>query len=184
MKLAYFMMPIHPPEKNYHVTLEEDADAIRHADALGYSEVWVGEHYTSAVEQITSPLMFMASLIPQTKQITFATGVICLPQYHPALVAGQAAMFDHLSEGRFILGIGPGGLPPDFELFGTGDADRGEMMMESIDTILKLWTTDPPYDVRASTGTRRSRTGTSTRSVSAAWQGHFRTRIRRSPYPP
>lgn len=146
--LAYFMMPIHPPEKDYHLTLEEDADAIRHADALGYAEVWVGEHYSSAVEQITSPLMFMASLIHQTKQIKLATGVICLPQYHPALVAGQAAMFDHLSEGRFILGIGPGGLPPDFELFGTGDADRGEMMMESIDTILQLWTTDPPYDVQ------------------------------------
>ena len=31
--------------------------------------------------------------------------------------------------------IGPGGLPPDFELFGVMDEDRGEMMVEAIDTV-------------------------------------------------
>ena len=46
------------------------------------------------------------------------------------------------------MGIGPGGLPPDFELFGVADADRGAMMVESIDTILDIWRTDPPYDIR------------------------------------
>ncbi|MFO1350836.1 MAG: LLM class flavin-dependent oxidoreductase [Gammaproteobacteria bacterium] len=150
MKLSYFMMPIHDPHKEYHQALEEDAEAIIHADKLGFDAAWVGEHYTSKVEQITSPLLFMSSLIARTQRIKLATGVICMPQYHPALVAGQAAMFDHLSNGRFIMGIGPGGLPPDFELFGVTDKDRGAMMMESIDMILKIWTTDPPYDIQGS----------------------------------
>lgn len=148
MKLAYFMMPIHHPAKDYHLTLEEDTEAIVLADQLGFEEVWVGEHYASRVEQITSPLMFMANLISQTERIKFATGVICMSQYHPALVAGQAALFDHLAKGRFIMGIGPGGLPPDFELFGVTDNDRGEMMVEAMDMILKIWATDPPYDIQ------------------------------------
>ncbi|MGH8597934.1 MAG: LLM class flavin-dependent oxidoreductase, partial [Gammaproteobacteria bacterium] len=120
-------------------------EAVVYADELGYTEAWVGEHYSAAVEQITSPLLFHANLIARTKQIKFATGVICLPQYHPAAVAGQAAMFDHLSQGRFIMGVGPGGLPSDFELFGVLRKDRMRMAEESIDHILKLWSSDPPY---------------------------------------
>ncbi len=146
MKLSYFMMPLHGLEKDYHQQLLEDIEAIIYADELGYAEAWVGEHYSSGAEPVTSPLMFLANLIPRTKQIKFATGVICMPQYHPAAIAGQAAMFDHLCDGRFILGVGPGGLPPDFELFGTMDADRNEMFAESIDTVLRYWTTDPPYN--------------------------------------
>ena len=146
MKLSYFMMPVHGLGKDYHQQLLEDMEAIIHADELGYAEAWVGEHHSSGVETITSPLMFLANLIPRTKQIKFATGVICMPQHHPATIAGQAAMFDHLCDGRFILGVGPGGLPPDFELFGTMDADRNEMFVESIDTVLRYWTSDPPYN--------------------------------------
>ena len=148
MELGYFMMPLHHIERDYHTTLEEDAEAIIFADELGYSEAWVGEHYTSAVEQITSPLQFLSSLIHRTRQITFATGVICMPQYHPGVTAGQAAMFDHMSKGRFIMGVGPGGLPSDFELFGVMDADRNEMMVEALDHILALWEGEPPYDLK------------------------------------
>ena len=145
MKLGYFMMPLHHIDSDYHQTLAEDIEAVVYCDELGYSEAWVGEHYSSAVEQITSPLMFHANLIARTRQIKFATGVMCLPQYHPAVIAGQAAMFDHLSNGRFIMGVGPGGLLSDFELFGVLDKDRMAMMEEALDMILALWNSKPPY---------------------------------------
>jgi alkanesulfonate monooxygenase SsuD/methylene tetrahydromethanopterin reductase-like flavin-dependent oxidoreductase (luciferase family) len=97
-------------------------------------------------EPITSPLTFMAKAIPLTKKIKFCTGVLNLPQQHPAVIAGFAAMFDHLAEGRFIMGIGPGGLPSDFELFHLNDPMvRGKMTLESIDIILKIWAGEPPY---------------------------------------
>ena len=148
MKLAYFMMPIHARHKDYHTGLMEDREAIILADQLGYSEAWIGEHYASGSEQITSPMMFLSSLITETSNIKLCTGVICLPQYHPGLVAGQAAMFDHLAKGRFIMGVGPGGLPPDFELFDTMDSERNEMMAESIDIIRQIWAGDPPWDIQ------------------------------------
>jgi alkanesulfonate monooxygenase SsuD/methylene tetrahydromethanopterin reductase-like flavin-dependent oxidoreductase (luciferase family) len=148
MEVGYFMMPIHDVAKEYHKTLEEDMESIIYADQLGFSEAWVGEHYSSGAEQITSPLIFHANLIARTKNIKLATGVICLPQYHPALTAGQCAMFDHLSNGRFIMGVGPGGLPSDFELFGTMESDRNSMMQEAIEQIKELWSTDPPYNIK------------------------------------
>jgi alkanesulfonate monooxygenase SsuD/methylene tetrahydromethanopterin reductase-like flavin-dependent oxidoreductase (luciferase family) len=147
MKLALFMMPVHNLGRDYNSTIKEDAEAIILADRLGYTEAWVGEHYSSATEAIPSPLMFLSSLIPRTTNIKLCTGVICLPQYHPATVAGQAALFDHLSDGRFIMGIGPGGLPSDFELFGTDTANRMEMVLESVDMIEHVWRENPPYDL-------------------------------------
>jgi alkanesulfonate monooxygenase SsuD/methylene tetrahydromethanopterin reductase-like flavin-dependent oxidoreductase (luciferase family) len=149
MKIGLFQMPLHPPERKLHETLEEDADKIVYADELGFHEAWVGEHFSATTEPISSPMMFMASLLRQTKNIVFGTGVVSLPNHHPAIVAAEAALFDHLSRGRFIFGIGPSGLASDHELFGNIDAVvRNERLMESIDTILKIWSQDPPYDIK------------------------------------
>jgi len=100
-------------------------------------------------ERITSPLIFLASVINRTKQIKFGTGVINLPQLHPATVAAHAAMFDQLTGGRFIMGIGPGGLVSDLEMFELGQPElRPQMVLESIDMVLKLWANDPPYELK------------------------------------
>ena len=96
-KLAYFMMPLHNPTKDYHTALQEDTEAVLLADRVGFDQVWIGEYYSSRAEQIPSPLMFMVSLADRTQQISFITGVLCFPQYYSAVVAGQAALFDHLS---------------------------------------------------------------------------------------
>jgi alkanesulfonate monooxygenase SsuD/methylene tetrahydromethanopterin reductase-like flavin-dependent oxidoreductase (luciferase family) len=67
---------------------------------------------------------------------------------HPGLVAAHAAMFDQLSGGRFIMGIGPGGLVSDLEMFEVGQAElRPQMVQESIDIVLRLWAQDPPYEI-------------------------------------
>src|SRR5271154_4943779 len=92
-------------------------------------------------------MMFMAGLVPQTKNLQFGTGVICLPNHDPAIVAAEVAQFDHMSRGRFMLGIGPGGLYSDFELFGNADRGvRARKTMESIRLIQQIWAQDPPYD--------------------------------------
>ena len=89
------------------------------ADQLGFDELWMGEHFSATTEPFPSPLMFLAGLVPHTKNITFGTAVINLPNHHPAIIAAEAAQFDHMSKGRFMLGVGPGGLVSDFELFKT-----------------------------------------------------------------
>ena len=91
--------------------------------------------------------MFMASLIPQTSRITFGTGVINLPNRHPAVIAAEVAQFDHMSQGRFLFGIGTGSLPSDYELFDVADVEkRNRMLLESMDIIKRIWAQDPPYE--------------------------------------
>ena len=147
MKLGMFMMPLHPPGRNISDTLREDREAILLADRLGYSEAYVGEHVTDAAENITSCMIFLASLAAETKQIRLGTGTINIPNSHPAAVAAQAAMLDHLLQGRFIMGISPGGLMSDAEVFGNFGANRNEMFVEGINTVLKIWASEPPYDI-------------------------------------
>src|SRR5262249_12899086 len=148
IKLGMFTMPFHHPDRDYRAILAEDQEAIVLADRLGFTEAFVGEHFSSWSERITSPLMFFATLIPRTTQIKFGTGVLNLPQIHPVTIAAHTAMFDQLCQGRFIMGIGPGGLVSDLEIFDVGQAElRPQMVLESIETELKLWAQDPPYEI-------------------------------------
>lgn len=148
MKLSMFMMPLHPPGKRYPLSLAEDREAILLADRLGYEEAFVGEHATDIAETITSCTMFLASLAHDTKRIKLGTGTINLPNAHPLNVAAQVAMLDNLLEGRFMMGISPGGLMSDAEGFGNLGRDRNAMFVEAIDMVLKLWSTEPPYDLK------------------------------------
>jgi alkanesulfonate monooxygenase SsuD/methylene tetrahydromethanopterin reductase-like flavin-dependent oxidoreductase (luciferase family) len=147
MKLGMFMMPLHPPGRNLVDTLQEDREAVILADRLGYSEAFVGEHVTDAAETVTSCMVFLASLISETKQIMLGTGTLNLPNSHPAAIAAQAAMMDHLLKGRFIMGISPGGLMSDAEVFGNFGNNRNEMFVECINTVLKIWESEPPYNI-------------------------------------
>ena len=147
MRLGYFTMPVHPMHRNWTETLKQDREAIILADRLGFHDAFMGEHLTDRCENVTNSLLFHATLIPETKHIKLATGTANLSHLHPVIVAVQAAMFDHLAEGRFILGVSPGALPSDAEALGILDEDRTKMFAEAIDVILAIWDRDPPYDI-------------------------------------
>jgi alkanesulfonate monooxygenase SsuD/methylene tetrahydromethanopterin reductase-like flavin-dependent oxidoreductase (luciferase family) len=147
MRLGYFTMPVHPLHRSWTETLKEDREAIILADKLGFASAFMGEHLTDKAENVTNSMTFLATLIPVTKQIKLATGTANLAQKHPVLIATQAAMFDHLAEGRFILGVSPGALTSDSEVLGTLDVDKNQLFAEAIDVILAIWERDPPYDI-------------------------------------
>jgi alkanesulfonate monooxygenase SsuD/methylene tetrahydromethanopterin reductase-like flavin-dependent oxidoreductase (luciferase family) len=148
MKLGYFTMPLHPPGRPWVQTLREDREAIILCDRLGYGEAYVGEHATDAAETITSCATFLASLIHDTKRIRLGTGTLNLPNSHPVTVATTVAMLDTLLEGRFIMGISPGGLPSDMEAFENLGKDRAKMFLECINHVLAIWAGEPPYDIK------------------------------------
>lgn len=147
MRLGYFTMPMHPMHRNWTETLQEDREGIILADQFGFYDCFVGEHLADKVETITNSMLFLSSLISDTKTIKLATGTSNLSQSHPALIASHAAMLDHLAKGRFIFGISPGSLPTDAEILGTLDQDRQKMFVEAIDIILAIWQGEPPYDI-------------------------------------
>ncbi len=147
MRLGYFTMPMHPQERSPTDTLQEDREAIILADKLGFHDAFVGEHLTEKTENITNSMLFLATLISDTRNIRLATGTSNLSQWHPVMIASHAAMFDHLAKGRFIFGISAGALRCDAEALGTLKEDRQKMFVDCIDVILKIWEGESPYDI-------------------------------------
>jgi Luciferase-like monooxygenase len=147
MRLGYFAMPLHPLGRSWRQTLAEDRAAVVLADVLGYYDAFIGEHLTDVHENITNSLVFLATLISETHQIKLGTGTTNLSQQHPVLVAANSAMFDHLANGRFILGVSPGVLGSDAEALGILDQDRNKVFADAIDIITAIWESEPPYDL-------------------------------------
>jgi alkanesulfonate monooxygenase SsuD/methylene tetrahydromethanopterin reductase-like flavin-dependent oxidoreductase (luciferase family) len=147
MNLGFFTMPMHPVDKDWRISLQEDREAFLLADELGFNEAYVGEHITDQAENITSCATFLAWVAAATKRIKLGTGTVNMPNTHPANVAATIAMLDHMLDGRLIFGISPGGLLSDAELFGNLDADRNAMFLEAINQVLQIWSSEPPYDI-------------------------------------
>ncbi len=147
MKIGAFMMPNNPPHRTILEGHKHNLDYICFLDRAGYDEVWVGEHYTTPWEPCPSPDLLIAQAIDRTSRITLATGAFLLPYHHPAELAQRIAYLDHMAEGRLIIGVGAGGFPGDWQLFDV-DAMTGEnrdMMFESLEIMIKLWTSTEPF---------------------------------------
>ena len=158
MKLAMFMMPLHPPGRQPSETLAEDREAILLADRLGFAEAYVGEHVTDLAENVTSCLMFLASLAHDTKQIVLGTRHDQHAE-HATRPRSRRRWRCSItcSKGRFIMGISPGGLMSDAEVFGNYQKDRNAIFLESINMVLDIWKGEGPYNLQGSTSTSRPR---------------------------
>ena len=86
---------------------------IEHLDRLGWDEAWIGEHHSAGSEIIASPEIFIATAATRTRHIKLGTGVVSVSYHNPLWVAERAVLLDHLTRGRFMLGLGPGSLPTD-----------------------------------------------------------------------
>ena len=147
IKYGMFIMPFHDTGKPLAEAYEDDIELVVRAEGLGFDEFWIGEHHTIAYENIVSPEIFIGAAMRETKSIRMGPAPICLNQHHPAMVASRTTFLDHLSKGRLNLCFGPSGTPSDMEIFGTDPRKASEMVEESIDMLLHLWTNDPPYDL-------------------------------------
>ncbi len=132
------------------------------AEARGVESLWTVEHVVIPVGyqspypyspsgkipgaenvSIPDPLLPLAFVAAVTKTIRLGTGILILPQRHPAYVAKEVATLDVLSKGRAILGIGSGWLAEEFEVVGVPFRERGARTDESIRAIRSLWQASP-----------------------------------------
>jgi alkanesulfonate monooxygenase SsuD/methylene tetrahydromethanopterin reductase-like flavin-dependent oxidoreductase (luciferase family) len=143
-------MPSHPPERDTYEGTQWDLDTLALGDELGYSEAWIGEHFTAPWEPLPTPDLLIAQALLRTKRIKLGTGTHLLPFHNPVELAHRVAYLDHLAQGRFMFGIGAGGLLSDMELFGV-DFDAGDsraMTREALEIILTIWREEGPFEYK------------------------------------
>jgi probable F420-dependent oxidoreductase len=85
------------------------------------------------------PFVLFGYLAGFTKRLRFRTSVLILPLYETAIVAKQAAELQHLSGGRFELGIGISWNEPEYRALNQDFKVRGRRFEEQIQVLRKLW---------------------------------------------
>ncbi|MGZ4509978.1 MAG: LLM class flavin-dependent oxidoreductase [Mycobacterium sp.] len=138
LRFGYFIAPFHRAGTNPTLALQRDLEFIEHLDALGFDEVWLGEHHSAGSEIISSPEIFIAAAAERAKRIRFGTGVISLSYHNPLWVADRLMLLDHLTHGRIIGGVGPGSLPSDSSMIGLTPTDTRELLETNLDIVVRL----------------------------------------------
>ena len=94
---------------------EAFTELARKTEALGYSTLFVPDHF---VEHDLAPTVALAHAAAVTDQLRVGTFVLGNDYKHPVVCAREMASLDLLSNGRLELGIGAGWMTADYEKSG------------------------------------------------------------------
>jgi alkanesulfonate monooxygenase SsuD/methylene tetrahydromethanopterin reductase-like flavin-dependent oxidoreductase (luciferase family) len=115
------------------------------AEALGYHSTFLVEHHFTGFGQVSATLNLLTWLGARTTTLRLGTAVMVLAWHNPVLLAEQAAALDLLSGGRLDLGIGKGYRYNEFAGFCVPMAEADERFDESLQVMLRAWTSDTPW---------------------------------------
>jgi len=146
-KLKIGIMTVHrrtePAVGPWLPTIGELRELVELVDGCGYDSLWCGDHI-SFPASILDPLLQLAQAAVVSPRLTFGTAVYLLPLRHPVPVAKQVSSLDHLTEGRFVFGVGVGGeFPKEYAACGVPAGERGARLSEAIPLLRKLWSGEP-----------------------------------------
>lgn len=114
------------------------------AEALGFDSVWLGDHVLWYVPS-PDPIALLGAIAARTSRVRLGTAVLLAALRSPVLVAKAGATLDHLSGGRFVLGVGIGGEnPAEFEAVGVPVRERSGRLDETLRICRALWSAEGP----------------------------------------
>lgn len=140
---------IHLPQYGRTAGPEAIRRAARHAEELGFADVWVSDHVVIPADQsypspyLYDPLVTLTAGAAVTSRIGLGTSVLVLPQHNPLWLANALASLDAFSEGRLTVAGGVGWSEGEFEALGQSFHDRGQRTDEIIDLLRACWRDDP-----------------------------------------
>ena len=106
------------------------------AESLGFQSLWGVEHHFTDYTMCPDVLQYLTYLAGATENVKLGSMVVVLPWHNPMRVAEQISVLDHVSNGRFVLGLGRGLGRVEFDGFGVSMDTSRERFTESADMIL------------------------------------------------
>jgi alkanesulfonate monooxygenase SsuD/methylene tetrahydromethanopterin reductase-like flavin-dependent oxidoreductase (luciferase family) len=105
-------------------------------------DVWVIDHLLSAPglygNAWQEPLATLAYAAALTETVKLATGILVLPVRHPVLLAKEISTLCHMSNNRYLFGVGPGWYHREYEVTGSRIEERGKRTDEILDAVMLL----------------------------------------------
>ena len=116
-------------------------DLVRRIEELGYSTVFLPDHFTTQWE----PTAAIAAIAAVTRELRVGSLVYDVDYRHPVILAKAAATTQLLSGGRHEFGIGAGWMETDYREAGMPYDPIGtriERLEEAVQIIRSMWTQD------------------------------------------
>lgn len=104
--------------KNLGSIVSDTISLVKHAEEVGFDAAWFAEHHFSNYCVCPSPLLMVSHCIGVTSKIKLGPAVLVVPLYQPIRLIEDIGLISELCGDRFILGIGSGYQPYEFERFG------------------------------------------------------------------
>ncbi|MCX2726406.1 TIGR03560 family F420-dependent LLM class oxidoreductase [Thermomicrobium sp. 4228-Ro] len=138
------------------VAIQEDVTwdgwlrVVDFAERVGFESIWTSDHVWTVIPGLVKeslamwPALTAAAL--KTSRVRLGQLVSPTTYRHPVELAQNAVALDHLSGGRYILGVGAGWQQREHEAFGFVLAPPGQRLArlrEALEIIRQLWTGEP-----------------------------------------
>lgn len=150
----------------YNYPAEEVLALAEYAEELGFSSLWLGEHFVwpvgygshhpsgdriaeksapkvGADSELTDPVVLLGALSARTERIVLGTGVFLATARHPLLTARAIATAQAIMGDRLRFGVGAGWLPEEFEALDVPFRGRGARLDEAIEIMQLAWRGGP-----------------------------------------
>jgi alkanesulfonate monooxygenase SsuD/methylene tetrahydromethanopterin reductase-like flavin-dependent oxidoreductase (luciferase family) len=142
MKLGLFVNTQFPEGFDLAARVPEMVAQVRAARDAGFASLWFPHHWLTRPLQMLQLGPVMGYVAAHAQGLTIGPNILILPPLNPVHVAEEAATFDVLTGGNFILGVGLGYRRPEFDAFGIPLAERAPRFTESVGLMRRLWTED------------------------------------------
>jgi alkanesulfonate monooxygenase SsuD/methylene tetrahydromethanopterin reductase-like flavin-dependent oxidoreductase (luciferase family) len=141
MQFGWLTLALSPSADEDAARIEQQIEQVCYAEQLGFSDVWLTEHYFTGESVYNDAVLFAAALAMRTERIRIGFAVVQMPFHHPVRLATQLALLDNLSKGRIDVGVGKGTVYNEYEFVGHGlrSDDSRERMEEAVDILQQAW---------------------------------------------
>jgi alkanesulfonate monooxygenase SsuD/methylene tetrahydromethanopterin reductase-like flavin-dependent oxidoreductase (luciferase family) len=145
MQFGWLTLALSPSPEEDGERIDQQIAQVVYAEQLGFSDVWLTEHYFTGESVYNDALMFAAALAMRTTRIRIGFAVVQMPFHHPVRLAVQLALLDNLSKGRIDVGVGKGTVYNEYEFVGHGlrSHDSRARMEEAIEILERAWRESP-----------------------------------------
>jgi alkanesulfonate monooxygenase SsuD/methylene tetrahydromethanopterin reductase-like flavin-dependent oxidoreductase (luciferase family) len=148
MRLNFIQPGIEPKEMS--ARYKAGLDMAEFADHNGFMAVTLEEHHGADNGWSPAPLATAGAVFGRTKNVAVSISALLVPLHDPLRIAEDIAVLDLLSGGRLSVIGGLGYRPEEYAAHGKDWKNRGKLMDECVDTMLKAWTGEP-FEYRGTT---------------------------------